>query len=74
MRVGEIRELLSKIQRVELRKTINSNLRKQGVSATIASSILGHTAEVNEKHYTYDTSNLFEKKKLSKLEILRLPH
>lgn len=42
-----------------LRKTINSNLKKQGVSATIASSILGHTAEVNEKHYTYDTSNLF---------------
>lgn len=47
-----------------LRKTINSNLRKQGVSATIASSILGHTAEVNEKYYTYDTSNLFEKQKI----------
>lgn len=49
-----------------LRKTINSNLRKQGVSVTVASSILGHTPEVNEKHYTYDTSNLSEKQKIIK--------
>lgn len=49
-----------------LRKTINSNLRKQGVPVTIASSILGHTPEVNERHYTYDTSNLSEKQKIIK--------
>ena len=49
-----------------LRKTINSNLRKNGVPVTITASILGHTPEVNEKYYTYDTSNLAEKQKIIK--------
>ena len=49
-----------------LRKTINSNLRKNGVPVTITSSILGHTPEVNEKYYTYDTSNIAEKQKIIK--------
>ena len=49
-----------------LRKTINSNLRRSGVPVTIVASILGHTTEVNEKYYTYDTSNLEEKKEIVK--------
>jgi len=47
-----------------LRKTINSNLRKANVPVTIVASMLGHTTEVNERHYTYDTSNLEEKKQI----------
>lgn len=49
-----------------LRKTINSNLRHDGVPVTITASILGHSPEVNNKHYTYDTSNLAEKQKIIK--------
>ena len=49
-----------------LRKTINSNLRRNGVPVTIAASMLGHTEEVNNKYYTYDTSNLSEKQKIIK--------
>ena len=45
-----------------LRKTINSNLRSSGVPVTIVASMLGHTTDVNEQYYTYDTSNLEEKK------------
>lgn len=41
-----------------IRRTFNSILRTNGVSTTIASSILGHTPEVNERHYTYDISNM----------------
>lgn len=49
-----------------LRKTINSNLRRNGVPVTIGASMLGHSPEVNEKYYTYDTSNLVEKQKIIK--------
>ena len=49
-----------------LRKTINSNLRRNGVPVTIVASMLGHTPEVNDKYYTYDTSNLEEKQKIIK--------
>lgn len=49
-----------------LRKTINSNLRRNGVPVTIVASMLGHTEEVNNKYYTYDTSNLSEKQKIIK--------
>ena len=49
-----------------LRKTINSNLRQNGVPVTMVASMLGHTPEVNEKYYTYDTSNLAEKQKIIK--------
>jgi len=40
------------------RRTFNSQLKTSGVSTVIASSILGHSQEVNEKFYTYDTSNM----------------
>ncbi len=49
-----------------LRKTINSNLRRDGVPVTMVASMLGHTPEVNEKYYTYDTSSLEEKQKIIK--------
>ncbi|BDF32892.1 hypothetical protein CE91St62_09580 [Lachnospiraceae bacterium] len=49
-----------------LRKTINSNLRHNGVPVTIVASMLGHSPEVNEKYYTYDTSSLTEKQKIIK--------
>lgn len=43
------------------RRTINSKLRCEGVSATIAASLLGHTEEVNEQYYTFDVSSIKEK-------------
>lgn len=43
------------------RRTINSKLRCDGVSATIAASLLGHTEEVNGRYYTYDVSSIKEK-------------
>lgn len=49
-----------------MRKTINSNLRRNGVPVTIVASMLGHMEAVNNKYYTYDTSNLSEKQKIIK--------
>lgn len=40
-----------------LRRTLNSKMRCEGVSSIIASSILGHTEEVNNSNYTYDVSS-----------------
>ena len=40
------------------RKTINSKLRCNGVSSTVAASLLGHTKEVNEQYYTFDVTDL----------------
>ena len=39
------------------RKTLNSKLRCEGVSSTVAASMLGHTREVNDKYYTFDVSS-----------------
>lgn len=41
-----------------IRRTFNSKMRCNGVSATIASSLLGHTEEVNNGNYTYDISDM----------------
>ena len=41
-----------------IRRTLNSNLRCNGMSATVAASILGHTEKVNEENYTYDVSDM----------------
>lgn len=46
------------------RRTINSKMRCEGVSATVASSLLGHTAEVNEQYYTFDVTGIAEKTKI----------
>ncbi len=48
-----------------IRRTINSNMKRQGVPTVVAASILGHTERVNEENYTYDVSSMTEK-----LEIL----
>jgi len=43
------------------RKTINSKMRCDGVSATVAASLLGHSAEVNERYYTFDVTGIEKK-------------
>lgn len=47
-----------------IRRTLNSNLRCNGVSATVAAALLGHTERVNEENYTYDISSVSEKMKI----------
>lgn len=47
-----------------LRKTFNSNMRCNGVSSTVAASLLGHSTAVNEKYYTYDVTSLNEKTRI----------
>ena len=70
---GDVSDCMQRIQKklgikggsiTGLRKTINSNLKSTGTSTTVVASILGHTEEVNEKHYTYDTSGLEEKQRI----------
>ncbi len=41
-----------------VRRTVNSRMRCSGVSATVAASLLGHTEEVNNSNYTYDTTGM----------------
>ena len=48
----------------KLWKTTSSDLQSKGVPKSVVASMLGHTTEVNEKYYTYDTSNLDEKQKI----------
>lgn len=48
----------------KLRKTTSSDLQASGTPKPVVASMLGHTTEVNEKYYTYDTSNLDEKQKI----------
>ena len=50
-----------------IRRTLNSNMRCMGVPTTIASSILGHTEKVNELNYTYDVSNMDDKRNIIEL-------
>ena len=45
-----------------IRRTINSKMKCNGVSATIASSLLGHTERVNDSNYTYDISDMDTKR------------
>lgn len=47
-----------------IRRTFNSRLKCNGVSTTIASSLLGHTERINEQNYTYDVSALEDKKRM----------
>ena len=70
---GDISDCMQRIQKklsikggsiTGLRKTINSNLKSTGTSTIIVASILGHTEEVNENYYTYDTSGLEEKQRV----------
>lgn len=43
------------------RRTFNSKMRCAGVSKVIASSIMGHSEEVNEEHYTFDITDIKKK-------------
>lgn len=43
------------------RKTFNSEMRCSGVSEVIASSLLGHSPQVNREYYTFDTSSMQDK-------------
>ncbi len=45
------------------RRTVNSKMRCEGVSATVAAALLGHSPDVNEQYYTYVISNIEEKLK-----------
>lgn len=47
-----------------IRRTFNSRLRCNGVSATIASSLIGNCERVNDRNYTYDISELAEKRRI----------
>lgn len=39
-------------------------MRCNGVSSTVAASILGHTKEVNEQYYTFDITSMEERAKI----------
>lgn len=41
-----------------IRRTFNSELRCNGVSGTVASSIVGNTEKTNDEYYTYDVSDM----------------
>lgn len=43
------------------RRTVNSEMRRNGVSSTVAASLLGHTEAVNDKYYTFDVTDMNEK-------------
>ena len=47
-----------------IRRTFNSKLKCSGVSTTTASSLLGHSERINEQNYTYDVTELAEKKRI----------
>lgn len=47
-----------------IRRTFNSYMRSDGVSATLAGSIIGNSPEVNTNHYTYDICDTNTKKNL----------
>ena len=44
------------------RKTLNSDMRSNGASALLCSGMMGNSIEVNNTHYTYDSSNMNEKR------------
>lgn len=46
-----------------IRRTFNSHLRYNGVSATEAGSLIGNTPRVNDEHYTYDIQSAETKRK-----------
>ncbi len=47
-----------------LRRTLNSKMRCAGVSSVIAASLLGHSEQINDNNYTYDTSEMEYKKEI----------
>lgn len=49
------------------RRQINSDMRCDGVSTVITSSLIGNTEAVNEKHYTFDVTGMEEKERIVEL-------
>lgn len=47
-----------------MRRTFNSQMRCDGVSSTVAASLLGHTEEVNQLNYTYDITGMDYKRQI----------
>lgn len=47
-----------------IRRTVNSKMRCEGVSSTVAASLLGHTEKVNQQNYTYDITGMDYKRKI----------
>lgn len=47
-----------------VRRTVNSSIRCSGVSAVVASALIGNTERVNEQHYTYDITDMEEKMRI----------
>lgn len=46
------------------RRTVNSTIKNDGISTTVAAAIIGNTIEVNEQHYTYDVTDMEEKREI----------
>lgn len=52
------------------RRTINSRIKENGMSTKAAASMLGHSESVNERHYTYDVTDLeYKRELLSKAQV-----
>lgn len=49
-----------------LRRTLNSNMRCNGVPAIVAAGILGHSERVNNDNYTYDLTSMDQKSDIIK--------
>ena len=46
------------------RRQLNSDMRCDGVSEVITSSLIGNSKTINEKHYTFDVTGLEEKERI----------
>ena len=47
-----------------IRRTVNSNMKMNGITTAVASQLLGHSERVNEANYTYDTIDKTEKMRI----------
>lgn len=46
------------------RKTLNSHVKSDGVSTSVAASLFGHSEEVNNEYYTFDVTDVETKKRI----------
>lgn len=57
-----------------IRRTVNSNIKLLGASSMVASSLMGHSSNVNDRNYTYDVSNMDLKTELASKATQVNPH